>query len=139
MRYAALLRGINVGGKNKVPMAALRSLLSERGFAEVTSYIASGNVLLSSELPGPAEVAAQFEALLREGFAVDTRVLVIPRERYLAIAAAGDRPREVRPRRCPLARPPRRPDAVPPQPDRRPFALPLTLPRFQRSMVASPS
>jgi uncharacterized protein (DUF1697 family) len=88
MRYVALLRGINVGGKNKVPMAALRAILSEGGFTTVDSYIASGNVLLSSELPGPAEVAARFEELLREGFAVDTRVLVIPRERYLAIAAA---------------------------------------------------
>jgi uncharacterized protein (DUF1697 family) len=88
MRYVALLRGINVGGNNKIPMAALRGLLTERGFSDVESYIASGNVILSSGLPGPGEVAARFEELLREGFRVDTRVLVIPRERFLTIAAA---------------------------------------------------
>ncbi|MFW5695440.1 MAG: DUF1697 domain-containing protein [Alkalispirochaeta sp.] len=88
MRYVALLRGINVGGNNKVPMAALREILTEQGFTRVESYIASGNVLLSSDLPGPGEVTAQFEELLREHFRINTRVLVIPRERYFAIAAA---------------------------------------------------
>jgi uncharacterized protein (DUF1697 family) len=88
VRYLALLRGINVGGKNKVPMAALRELLRERGFTAVESYITSGNVLLSSDLSGPALVAAGFEDLLREGFSVDTRVLVIPRDRFLAIAGS---------------------------------------------------
>jgi uncharacterized protein (DUF1697 family) len=90
MRYVALLRGMrgNVGGNNKVPMAALRELLAERGFTGVESYIASGNVLLTSELSDPAEVATRFEELLQEGFGVDTRVLVIPRDRYLAIARA---------------------------------------------------
>jgi uncharacterized protein (DUF1697 family) len=70
MRYVALLRGINVGGNNKVPMAALRELLAERGFTGVESYIASGNVLLTSELSDPAEVATRFEELLQEGFGV---------------------------------------------------------------------
>ena len=40
-RYVVLLRGINVGGKNKVPMAALRELLGDLGFEDVTTYIAS--------------------------------------------------------------------------------------------------
>jgi uncharacterized protein (DUF1697 family) len=88
MHYVALVRGINVGGNNKVPMAALRTLLIEDGFTGVESYIASGNILLSSDLPGPAEVTARFEELLRQGFAVETRVLVIPKDRFLAIAAA---------------------------------------------------
>lgn len=88
MRYVALLRGINVGGNNKVPMAALRQLLRESGFTGVESYIASGNVLLSSSLAGPPEVAAQFENLLWESFAVTTRVLAIPQDRFLSIASA---------------------------------------------------
>ena len=50
-RYLALLRGINVGGKNKVPMAGLRALLEELGFSNVATHIASGNVILSSDRP----------------------------------------------------------------------------------------
>lgn len=46
--YVALLRGINVGGKNKVPMADLREVFETAGHAHVSSYIASGNVLFSS-------------------------------------------------------------------------------------------
>ena len=48
-RYLVLLRGINVGGKNKVPMAALRDLLESHGHTKVSTYIASGNVILSSD------------------------------------------------------------------------------------------
>ena len=48
-RYLVLLRGINVGGRNKVPMAALRELLETHGHTKVSTYIASGNVILSSD------------------------------------------------------------------------------------------
>lgn len=43
MRYILLLRGINVGGKNKVSMIELKELLSKEGFEDVDSYINSGN------------------------------------------------------------------------------------------------
>jgi uncharacterized protein (DUF1697 family) len=46
--YIALLRGINVGGHNKIKMAELKSLLEEIGFAKVKTYIQSGNVLFES-------------------------------------------------------------------------------------------
>ena len=49
MKYLVLLRGINVGGKNKVAMAELRQLLGDAGFMNVTSYINSGNLILESE------------------------------------------------------------------------------------------
>lgn len=91
MRYVALLRGINVGGNNKVPMSDLCDLLTGQGFTEVRSYIASGNILLSSDDPSPGNVSDQFEELLRESFSVDTRVLTIPQDRFLAIAAAVPR------------------------------------------------
>ena len=48
-RYLVLLCGINVGGRNKVPMAALRELLESHGHTRVSTYIASGNVILSSD------------------------------------------------------------------------------------------
>jgi uncharacterized protein (DUF1697 family) len=53
--YVILLRGINVGGKNIIPMAELRNRLADDGFSDVTTYIASGNVVLRSDLPA-AEV-----------------------------------------------------------------------------------
>ena len=50
-QYVALLRGINVGGKNKVPMADLRETFEADGFADVRTYIASGNVLFATSDP----------------------------------------------------------------------------------------
>ncbi|MBF0353594.1 MAG: DUF1697 domain-containing protein [SAR324 cluster bacterium] len=50
MRYAALLRGINVGKSVKVPMASLRSLIEKIGFENVITYLNSGNVIFDSEL-----------------------------------------------------------------------------------------
>lgn len=52
MRYAAFLRGINVGGRNKVPMADLRALLSELGYADLATHLQSGNAVFS--WPAPA-------------------------------------------------------------------------------------
>jgi len=49
MRYILLLRGINVGGKNKVSMSELKEALSNEGFIDVDSYINSGNLFFSSE------------------------------------------------------------------------------------------
>ena len=48
--YVALLRAVNVGGTGKLPMADLRKLAEEAGFGEVRTYIASGNLLLASDL-----------------------------------------------------------------------------------------
>ena len=45
--YLALLRGINVGGKNKVPMAELKALLEELGLEDVRTYIQSGNAIFA--------------------------------------------------------------------------------------------
>ncbi|MGL6298310.1 MAG: DUF1697 domain-containing protein, partial [Methanobacteriaceae archaeon] len=44
-KYIAFLRGINVGGKNKVKMDQLKSLLSNMGFEDIVSYIQSGNII----------------------------------------------------------------------------------------------
>ncbi|MSP21191.1 MAG: DUF1697 domain-containing protein [Alphaproteobacteria bacterium] len=74
--YLVLLRGINVGGKNKIPMAALKLFLEEQGFSDVTTYIQSGNVVLRSELAAKA-VAATIEDGLTKRFALDTAVINI--------------------------------------------------------------
>src|SRR4051812_17443560 len=63
-RYLALLRAVNVGGTGKLPMAALKAMCVEAGFAEVETYIASGSVVFSSESAAPA-VKAALETRLR--------------------------------------------------------------------------
>lgn len=76
MKYVALLRGINVGGKNKVAMAALRECLKDLGFSNVSTYIASGNVLLESERK-TGEVKAQIEDALPKCFELDTDIIKV--------------------------------------------------------------
>lgn len=49
MKYIALLRGINVGGNNKVPMAELKACFEQAGFQNVVTYINSGNVIFESD------------------------------------------------------------------------------------------
>lgn len=88
MTYVVLLRGINVGGRNKIAMAALREHLEGR-FARVRTYIQSGNVLLDSDLPA-AEVAGSIEESLPRAFTLDStliRALVLDEEQYATVLA----------------------------------------------------
>lgn len=73
--YVVLLRGINVGGKNKIPMAELRACLTEIGFSDVSTYIASGNVILKSDQQ-PSEIKAHIEEALPQHFSLDDFVKV---------------------------------------------------------------
>ena len=85
--YVILLRGINVGGKNKVPMASLKKCLEELGFSNVSTYIASGNVILESDKPTD-EIKAQIEKALPEYFKLDDKlikVLVLTRNQLQAV------------------------------------------------------
>ncbi len=85
--YVILLRGINVGGKNKVPMAGLRKCLEELGFSDVSTYIASGNVILKSD-KRPDEIKAQIEKALPDNFKLDSElinVLVLSRKQFQAV------------------------------------------------------
>jgi uncharacterized protein (DUF1697 family) len=65
--YVILLRGINVGGKNAVSMADLRICLEEQGFINVSTYIASGNVILKSDKKGN-DVKTQIERVIPDSF-----------------------------------------------------------------------
>ena len=75
--YVALIRGINVGGKNPVPMAALREALTSAGFADSRTYIQSGNVVLAASKKSEAAVAARVEAVLEAEFGVTTVVVAV--------------------------------------------------------------
>jgi uncharacterized protein (DUF1697 family) len=75
VRWVVLLRAVNLGARNKVPMAQLRALLEEAGYENVRTYIASGNVLLD----GPrskATVARGLERLIADAFGVETTAIM---------------------------------------------------------------
>lgn len=85
-RWVALLRGVNVGGGNKVPMADLRRLCEGLGWTGVRSYIASGNLVFEAE--GLAEeLAADLRLAMVDGMGVDVPVLVLPGEAVRQAAA----------------------------------------------------
>ncbi|WP_395576803.1 DUF1697 domain-containing protein [Streptomyces sp. BK79] len=75
-RYAALLRGINVGGAKKVPMAALRTLLEDLGHDAVGTYLQSGQAVFGSDRGDEESLAAAVRDAIEErfGFAVDVIV-----------------------------------------------------------------
>ena len=73
--YVALLRAVNVGGKNRVPMVELRAALSERGFEHVSTVLASGNVLFRSAEPELAAAARVGDAI-EEAFGLRVGVVV---------------------------------------------------------------
>jgi uncharacterized protein (DUF1697 family) len=84
--YAVFLRGINVGGIN-IKMADLKDALESQGFAGVKTLLASGNVVLASELD-PAAVKKEFEDSLRKSFGYDAWVVVLTAERVSELVDA---------------------------------------------------
>ncbi len=97
--YIVLIRGINVGGKNKVSMASLKKYLEELDYASVTTIGASGNIILESGKSAKA-IQSQVEKLLLEKFKLDDeliKVLVLSRKQYEAVISSkpkgfGDHP-----------------------------------------------
>ncbi|MCH9695438.1 MAG: DUF1697 domain-containing protein [Gammaproteobacteria bacterium] len=87
-RYVVLLRGINVGGHNKLPMQALRDLLETLGCSNVTSYIQSGNAVF--DFDGEANgLDLQIATSIEHGFGFRPTVLVLRGEVFAQIAAAN--------------------------------------------------
>ena len=78
-QYVALLRGINVGGKNLIRMLALKTCFEELGFEDVRTYIQSGNVLFSTT-GSNAKLTKQIEAALSKAFNYKSRVVVRSRK-----------------------------------------------------------
>jgi len=73
----AVLRGINVGGHNRVPMPALRDAVGELGYGDVRTYVQSGNVVFTAEGdPGPGEVADRVADVVANAFGADVPVVV---------------------------------------------------------------
>ncbi|CRK51784.1 conserved hypothetical protein [Rhodococcus sp. RD6.2] len=75
-RYVALLRGVNVGGIN-IKMADLKDTIAAIGFTDVTTVLASGNVLFDSDRTDTAAIKADIEAALRERFGYDAWIVLV--------------------------------------------------------------
>lgn len=76
-RYAALLRGINISGKNKIAMNELKSGFEKLNYSDVVTYINSGNVVFSTELSDEEKLAADISAMIRSEFSLDIPIAVI--------------------------------------------------------------
>lgn len=79
-RYIALLRGVNISGKNKVPMAELKRAFEELGFGAVKTYLNSGNVIFSSDEDHIGSFAVLIETMIKERFGLDIPVFVTSKE-----------------------------------------------------------
>jgi uncharacterized protein (DUF1697 family) len=84
--HVALLRGINVGGRNKVGMAELREVVGSLGHADVATYIQSGNVVFTSDEADTAALAAALEQAIAASLGVPARVVVLSREELAQVA-----------------------------------------------------
>ena len=84
MRQIVLLRGINLGSRNRVAMPKLRELLGDAGFEDARTYVQSGNVVLSTRL-SPAQVAKECARAIKTGFGLDVDVIVRTRAELAAV------------------------------------------------------
>ncbi len=87
----ALLRGINVGGHNKLPMAQLREIATSIGLAEVRTYIQSGNLVASTEAD-PVEVGSTLAAAIESATGLTVPVIVRTAQQWADLVVANPFP-----------------------------------------------
>jgi uncharacterized protein (DUF1697 family) len=86
--WVALLRGVNLGARNKVPMVHLRKLMEAAGYGDVQTYIQSGNVLFTKQAKDRAALARKLESMIEDEFDVSSRVALRSFAELRKIAAA---------------------------------------------------
>lgn len=79
-RYIALLRGINISGKNKISMSELKKCFAELGFAEIVTYLNSGNVIFSSAIEDKDVLSNKVQLMIRDRFHLEIPVFIILQE-----------------------------------------------------------
>ena len=90
-RFLALLRGVNVGGKNIVPKDGLRGCFEDLGFSSVRTYIQSGNILFRSNNTDVPALTEEIECALSERFSYNARAVVLARNAFrFAVDAAPE-------------------------------------------------
>jgi len=85
MTYIVLLRGINVGGKRKILMKDLKSLLENNSYKNVITYIQSGNIILNSPETNGDKIKIDITTLIKSTFGFDVPVMVLNPERFNTI------------------------------------------------------
>ena len=88
-RYVVLLRGVNVGGHNKVPMATFRQLLTDLGYTDVATYLQSGNAVFSSSKRSTNALANEIEKEIDHVFGLTIPTLVLSQTRLGEVVAAN--------------------------------------------------
>ena len=96
--HVALLRGINVGGRNKVPMAELREVVASLGHTGVSTYIQSGNVLFSTPDSDNAALASALESAISDRFGIWSSVVVVSRDELARLLDGNPYPDEPNPK-----------------------------------------
>jgi len=92
MRWAVLLKGVNVGGNRKIPMADLRDFLGQLGFADVKTLLASGNAVFDAEEKDAAKLEAYLEQEAKAKLGLDTGWLLRSHADLAAVVKANPFP-----------------------------------------------
>jgi uncharacterized protein (DUF1697 family) len=90
--YIAFLRGINVGGNNKLPMRELVPLLEGLGLHNVKTYIQSGNIVFQSEQTDPAQLSQAITGAIRQGNGFAPYALILDSQALQKAMAANPFP-----------------------------------------------
>jgi len=96
--HVALLRGINVGGRNRVAMTDLRRVATSLAYTEVATYIQSGNVVFSSVDTDTTAIAVDLERAIAATLGVAPKVVVLSREELSQVVANNPYPDDTNPR-----------------------------------------
>ncbi len=96
--HVALLRGINVGGRNRVAIADLRTVVASLAHTNVTTYIQSGNVVFTSAQTDTSVIATALERAIAESLSVRPRVVVLSRAELSQVVADNPYPDETNPK-----------------------------------------
>ena len=97
--YVPLLRGINVGGHNRVAMPELRQVVTSLGHTDVATYIQSGNVVFAAKPTDTAALSTDLEQAITKSLGVKPRVVVLSREELAKVVDANPYQDEPDPRK----------------------------------------
>jgi uncharacterized protein (DUF1697 family) len=89
MRWAVLLKGVNVGGNRKIPMADLRDFLAGLGLTDVKTLLASGNAVFDTDEKDPAKLEARLEQEAKAKLGLDTGWLLRSHADLVAVVKAN--------------------------------------------------
>lgn len=82
LTYIAILRGINVGGKNRLSMSELKSVLERAGFEEIQTYIQSGNIVFKTEETSLLKLAERISTIIKNNWGYQVPVIVLTAQQF---------------------------------------------------------